>query len=177
MRNEAIDNMIDEHPSLNVSLQDFEHQDGGSSDAHRSPRFNISSHHSGFLSSDAGSDVPDSDSNGHWSPPAWRRHSGIGGGGGGWFKQELMQQASREDSPPRPSRETSSQYESAPEADVTLAENVRLPPDSPSRQPSGSPERDVLQESTAEKDVGKESSPVRDASNCKQPSAHVELLI
>ena len=139
---DAIDDMFDDHPSLSASLEDFEHN-GSPELANQSPLFNIPSIHSGFR--DDQSDLPESESGGPWSPPAWKRHSGIGQGGSGWYRQHSYLRhrpgSLSEGCSARVSRETSPQYESAQEGDITIPANVRLPTDSPlKRSPSPSPE-------------------------------------
>lgn len=140
-RLDAIEGIFDDHPSLSASLEDFEHN-ADNSEANRSPLFNLPSHHSGFLSEDAESEVAESDSGRPWSPPAWKRHSGIGAGPSGWFRQQSMLRerlAGTSGSSPRGSRETSPQYDSAQE-DLTIPANIRLPTDSPlKRSPSPEP--------------------------------------
>ncbi|MCJ1227203.1 hypothetical protein MMC12_003858 [Toensbergia leucococca] len=134
-RIEALDGMFDDHPSLSASLEDFEHNEN------RSPLFGLPSQHSGFKSDDSEIDA-ESNSDGPWSPPAWRRQNA----GSGWYQhQPYLEAPLRPSLPTSPSRsrETSPQYESAreDEEDITLPANIPLPRDtiSPSKEPSPSP--------------------------------------
>ncbi|KAI9770411.1 MAG: hypothetical protein M1840_003297 [Geoglossum simile] len=145
---DALDNVFDDHPSLSVSLEDFEHNDPHSEN-NRSPLFVIPSHHSGFYKSDGGdSDLPESDSGGPWSPPAWRRETSVGAGAannGMWqfYRPSSHRHEQRgaklnthnNGSPLKRSRETSPLYESANEGDTTLPPQHELPSKASSPQP------------------------------------------
>ncbi|CZS94503.1 hypothetical protein WAI453_008097 [Rhynchosporium graminicola] len=129
---DELEQMFEEHPSLNVSLQDFEPT---SSEIGQSPRFGYPSHHSGFLS-DTGSEMADSASGGRYSPPAWRRDEN-GNRSSGFWNRSLLGKRGREDS-----RESSPEYESADDGeDATLATaaRTRLPTGSISPQKQRSP--------------------------------------
>lgn len=69
-----LDNVFDDHPSLDASLEDFENN----SDARRSPLFGLPSQHSGFRADDSddgeaedSTPAPCAD---RWSPPGFRRY-------------------------------------------------------------------------------------------------------
>ncbi|KAH6723917.1 hypothetical protein DL95DRAFT_407707 [Leptodontidium sp. 2 PMI_412] len=131
---EELEQMFEEHPSLDASLQDFEPT---SSEIGQSPRFGYPSHHSGFLS-DTNSEMADSISGGRYSPPAWR-NDGNGNRSSGFWNRSMLGKRSREDS-----RESSPEYESADDGeDSTLAAaaRTRLPTGSisPEKQRSPSP--------------------------------------
>jgi hypothetical protein len=122
---EELENLFDDHPSLDASLQDFE---PGSSEIGQSPRFGYPSHHSGFRSSDTESEVVGSVSGGGYSPPAWRR-TGNGNRSSGFWRRSKNILGKRS----RSSRESSPEYESADDGgDATLAAAVRA------RLPTGS---------------------------------------
>ncbi|KAF2103856.1 hypothetical protein NA57DRAFT_70065 [Rhizodiscina lignyota] len=116
-----IDNLLDSHPSLTASLEDFEHDDTMRS----SPLFGIPSQHSGFRSEPSESE-PESEPPAPWSPPAWRKHAS------GWYQQNRFTSDSR--SPSHDDRHSS--YESAAsrgyghyddEGDLTIPANIPLP--------------------------------------------------
>ncbi|KAL9605879.1 MAG: hypothetical protein Q9179_000943 [Wetmoreana sp. 5 TL-2023] len=126
---------FDDHPSLSASLEDFEHND-------RSPTFGLPSQHSGFKSDDSEPDA-ESNSEGPWSPPAWRRHTVEAG----WYRHQPYAQDSRHLKPsmsPSRSRDTSPQYQSIKEdeGDTILPANIPLPRGSmsPVKEQSPSPE-------------------------------------
>lgn len=136
-----MDGIFDDHPSLNASLQDFEHgSEPGSPILHQ---FAYPSHHSGFQSgyrTESEDEMTSEASTGNYSPPAFRRINGGNHRDSGWWRkgEDLMNG--------RMSRETSPDYESAMEGDATLAVAARtkLPPsrlgtESPQRQRSPSP--------------------------------------
>lgn len=136
VRNDTLDNMYD-HPSLDASLEDFEHAD------QPSPTFRVPSHHSGFKSEDSEAGV-DSSSEPPWSPQAWRRSTASSG----WYRhQPYLRDSShlRSSTSPMKSRDSSPKYESAQEDDndVTLAANIPLPRGSlsPNKERSMSPTR------------------------------------
>ena len=135
---EHLQQAFDEHPSLAASLEDFE----SSSDTAQSPTFQIASQHSGFRSgiADIDSEPELSDSNGPWSPPAWRRPTS------GWFQHNdrlgVASVAGPYRSPAR-SRESSPLHDSdtlphQEDPDLTLPAEVPLP-GSPTKHRSPSP--------------------------------------
>ena len=136
-RMDSLDGMFDDHPSLSASLEDFENNENAS------PLFRLPSQHSGFKSDDSEADV-ESNSEGPWSPPAWKQQNT----GSGWYRHQPYQQGNpdpRSSGSPSRSRETSPKYESAreDEGDVTIPANIPLPRGSLSpvkeRSPSPSP--------------------------------------
>ena len=133
---EELESLFNDHPSLNASLQDFEH---GSTDLNQSHRFGYPSHHSGFRS-ETESDIAPSDSGGRYSPPAWRREGNGHRSSGFWNRQNhTLRDRSRG------SRESTPEYESADEGrDATLeaARRVRLPTGSISPEKRRSPSPD-----------------------------------
>ncbi|KAL2851825.1 hypothetical protein BJX68DRAFT_68553 [Aspergillus pseudodeflectus] len=153
---DELDNVFDDHPSLDASLEDFEN----TSNAHRSPLFGLPSQHSGFRSE--GSDNEDEDATpqgDRWSPPGFRRYDNVPGSG--WYRHQPYNRIIDHERfglkptvgvSPSQSREPSPQYEDAPEApmagtrslsaetaDVTVAANVPLPPDADSPMKGRSP--------------------------------------
>ncbi|MCJ1301238.1 hypothetical protein MMC08_004037 [Hypocenomyce scalaris] len=136
-RMDSLDGMFDDHPSLSASLEDFENNENAS------PLFRLPSQHSGFKSDDSEADV-ESNSEGPWSPPAWKQQNT----GSGWYRHQPYQQGNpdpRSSGSPSRSREMSPKYESAreDEGDVTIPANIPLPRGSMSpvkeRSPSPSP--------------------------------------
>ncbi|KAL8702167.1 MAG: hypothetical protein Q9224_000129 [Gallowayella concinna] len=126
---------FDDHPSLAASLEDFEHND-------RSPTFGMPSQHSGFKSEES-EPGGDSNSEGPWSPPAWRRQVADAG----WYRHQPYPQNSRHLKPstsPSRSRHTSPQYQSAQEeeGDTILPASIPLPRGSmsPAKEQSPSPQ-------------------------------------
>jgi hypothetical protein len=161
--------LFDDHPSLDASLQDFEH---GSSDVPPSPCLRQNpgypSHHSGFRSdsdSDSHSPAP-SGSNGRYSPPAWRRDDQGNRSSGFWDRVGVSRGDSRESSP---------DYESADDGeDETLAAamRTRLPTGSLSPEKQGTPASDGFEDDSGD-DVfgaveGKEVGIPETPSNCKR---------
>ena len=129
---------FDDHPSLSASLEDFEHND-------RSPTFAMPSQHSGFKSEES---EPEGDSNseGPWSPPAWRRQIADAG----WYRHQPYAHDNQRSKPsisPSRSRHTSPQYKSArdEEGDTILPANIPLPRGSMSPVKEQSPAPDVVQ--------------------------------
>jgi hypothetical protein len=126
---EELENLFDDHPSLDASLQDFEN---GASDYATSPHLPVDnlknlypSHHSGFRSEDEDSEMGEQ-SLGGYSPPAWRR-IGDGRSSGFWNRNDSLRMRDRV------SRDDSPAYESADDGyDQTLAAAVRT------RLPTGS---------------------------------------
>ncbi|KAL2851947.1 hypothetical protein BJY01DRAFT_103167 [Aspergillus pseudoustus] len=160
---DELDNVFDDHPSLDASLEDFEN----TSNSHRSPLFGLPSQHSGFRSE---SDNEDEDATPHgdrWSPPGFRRYD-DNVPGSGWYRHQPYNRIIDHERfglkptvgiSPSQSREASPQYEDAPEApmagtrslsaetgDVTVAASVPLPPDadSPLKGRSPSPLRSPI---------------------------------
>ncbi len=143
-RMDLLDQAFDDHPSLTASLEDFEQTDN------RSPVFAIPSQHSGFRSDESEPD-PESNSEGPWSPPAWRKSSAATH----WYRHQPYAQSNHSLKPSAShsrSRGTSPQYESAHEddGDLTIPANIPLPRGSLSpvkeRSPSPSPNREKLEE-------------------------------
>jgi len=135
---EELEGLFDDHPSLDASLQDFE--PGSNSEIGHSPRFPpyppYPSHHSGFRS-DSDSEMANSDSNGRYSPPAWRRELDGHRSSGFWNKRTHIL-----DKRNRGSRDSSPEYESADDgAERTLeaATRTRLPTGSLSPEKRRSP--------------------------------------
>ncbi|KAJ5417820.1 uncharacterized protein N7487_001370 [Penicillium crustosum] len=121
---DELDNVFDDHPSLDASLEDFENN----TNPHRSPMFALPSQHSGFRSEDSdGEDGEIEDpAQERWSPP-------------GFHQPEYIQGIGLSASPSQ-SREPSPQYEDALEGptksrqvdraspgDISVAANVPLP--------------------------------------------------
>lgn len=141
-RMDLLDQAFDDHPSLSASLEDFEHTDN------RSPVFAIPSQHSGFRSDESEPDA-ESNSEGPWSPPAWRKPNNNAAH---WYRHQPYAQSLKPSASPSRSRGTSPQYESAREddGDLTLPANIPLPRGSLSpvkeRSPSPSPFRETQEE-------------------------------
>ncbi|KAJ5226002.1 hypothetical protein N7468_007227 [Penicillium chermesinum] len=156
---DELDDVFDDHPSLDASLEDFENN----SNAHRFPLFGMPSQHSGFRSEDSDEEISDP-ANDRWSPPTLRGHDFVQGSG--WYRGqpytrptdlqgqrlELKPTAGLQNMSPSLSREPSPQYEDALEdptktkanehadlADATAAANVPLPLESPTPQSGRSP--------------------------------------
>ncbi|KAH8427528.1 uncharacterized protein LDX57_005241 [Aspergillus melleus] len=155
---DELDNVFDDHPSLDASLEDFEN----ASNSHRSPVFGLPSQHSGFRSEDSEDEdaTPQAE---RWSPPGFRRYDYVQGSG--WYRHQPYSRAIDHERlglkptvelSPSQSREPSPQYEDALEgttavqrstsADTgvaTIAANVPLPRDTDSplkgRSPSPGP--------------------------------------
>ncbi|KAL3496028.1 hypothetical protein BJX62DRAFT_146991 [Aspergillus germanicus] len=153
---DELDNVFDDHPSLDASLEDFEN----TSNAHRSPLFGLPSQHSGFRSEESENEDEDATPQGdRWSPPGFRRYDNVPGSG--WYRHQPYNRIIDHERfglkptvgvSPSQSREPSPQYEDAPEApmagtrslsaetaDVTVAANVPLPPDADSPMKGRSP--------------------------------------
>lgn len=153
---DELDNVFDDHPSLDASLEDFENN----SNAHRSPAFGIPSQHSGFRSEESDADDEDLTPNGErWSPPGFRRYDYVQGSG--WYRHQPYVRKPDQDRlllkptvglSPSQSREASPQYEDALEGpatvrrghstdtgDLTIAANVPLPNDADPPQNARSP--------------------------------------
>ncbi|KAL4920160.1 hypothetical protein BDW62DRAFT_23577 [Aspergillus aurantiobrunneus] len=163
---DELDNVFDDHPSLDASLEDFEN----TSNSHRSPVFGLPSQHSGFRSEESDGEDEDTTPVGErWSPPGFRRYDYVLGSG--WYRHQPYSRKIDHERfglkptvgvSPSQSREPSPQYEDAPEApmaghrslstetgDVTVAANVPLPPeaDAPLKGRSLSPVRAPVQPS------------------------------
>ncbi|GAQ06463.1 hypothetical protein ALT_3784 [Aspergillus lentulus] len=153
---DELDNVFDDHPSLDASLEDFENN----SNAHRSPVFGLPSQHSGFRSEESEGEEEDTTPNGErWSPPGFRRYDYVQGSG--WYRHQPYLRKGENNRPvlkptvgvsPSVSREASPQYEdaidtpsvkkrseSADTGDATIAANVPLPSDTPLKGRSPSP--------------------------------------
>lgn len=155
---EELEGLFDDHPSLDASLQDFEHPLGNSEQpAHHyqhprrqqtlsSPRqhFGYPSHHSGFRSEDSESDLDVSI--GRFSPPAWRRDGDGKRSNGFWSGSLHASRRSMLGKEESSGRESSMEYQSADEGDdrdITLAQaaRTRLPRSaSPEKRRSPSPD-------------------------------------
>lgn len=164
-RMDKIDQVFDDHPSLSASLEDFEHHEN------RSPLFGLPSQHSGFKSDESEADA-ESNSEGPWSPPAWRQPNPAGG----WYRHQPYPQKNQSLKPPASasrSRDTSPQYESAreDEEDLTIPANIPLPRGSLSpvkeRSPSPSPYFEKRQGPV--KMQNKEPRPENPNNNCTPP--------
>lgn len=158
---DELDNVFDDHPSLDASLEDFEN----TSNAHRSPVFGLPSQHSGFRSEESDAEEDDMTPNGErWSPPGFQRYDYVQGSG--WYRHQPYLRKIDQDRlglkptvglSPSQSREPSPQYEDALEApmagkrssstdtgDLTIAAKVPLPIDAEAphkaRSPSTGPE-------------------------------------
>lgn len=170
---DELDNVFDDHPSLDASLEDFENN----SNAHRSPLFGLPSQHSGFRSEDSDGEIDDPNANERWSPPGLRQHDYVQGSG--WYRhQPYPRQGNMNERlelrptiglslSPSMSREPSPQYEDALEdpnkgkphddadaADITAAVNVPLPVDvgtpQTGRSPSPCPRRNTAAQAPVE---------------------------
>ncbi|KAI9934988.1 hypothetical protein ASPWEDRAFT_663686 [Aspergillus wentii DTO 134E9] len=153
---DELDNVFDDHPSLDASLEDFENN----SNAHRSPMFGLPSQHSGFRSEESEGEEEDLTPNGErWSPPGFRRYDYVQGSG--WYRHQPYLRKIDQDRlslkptvglSPSQSREPSPQYEDALESptvgkrsdtetgdSITIAANVPLPTDADSPQKGRSP--------------------------------------
>ncbi|MBE7179842.1 MAG: hypothetical protein INR71_01320 [Terriglobus roseus] len=111
--------LLDSHPSLAASLEDFEHDDMRSRTS-QSPMFGIPSQHSGFR--DPSESEAESEPHAPWSPPAWRKESS------GWYQRHAFSHSrsgSRELSPPY--RDATSARSGSRDHDLTLARNIPLP--------------------------------------------------
>ncbi|KAL3423839.1 hypothetical protein PVAG01_05586 [Phlyctema vagabunda] len=135
---EELERVFDDHPSLDASLQDFEHP-GSNSDV-LSPKFAyLHSHHSGFRS-DTDSEMEDSisASGGRFSPPAWRREGDGKRSSGFWNKASGLSHRRVY------SRESSAGFDITDDREATLeaARRTRLPTGSlsPEKKRSPSPE-------------------------------------
>ncbi|KAL4933398.1 uncharacterized protein BDV17DRAFT_279130 [Aspergillus undulatus] len=151
---DELDNVFDDHPSLDASLEDFEN----TSNAHRSPVFGLPSQHSGFRWEESDGEDEDTIAAGdRWSPPGFRRYDHTPGSG--WYRHQPYERKIDHERfglkptvgvSPSQSREASPQYEDAPEApvaghrsplspetggDVTVAANVPLPEEAGSGSP------------------------------------------
>ncbi|EAU38036.1 conserved hypothetical protein [Aspergillus terreus NIH2624] len=177
---DELDNVFDDHPSLDASLEDFENN----SNAHRSPVFGLPSQHSGFRSEESDGDDDDTTPNGErWSPPGFRRYDYVQGSG--WYRHQPYLRKPDHDRlalkptvglSPSQSREPSPQYEDALEGpaasrrghsvegggDVTVAANVPLPTDADTpqkgRSPSPGPVQGAASPSPEGMDFGSENN-------------------
>lgn len=134
--------MVDSHPSLTASLEDFEHDE---ETTRTSPMFGLPSQHSGFRSEPSESE-PESEPRAPWSPPAWRKHAS------GWYSHNRLSTTSRSPSHHSSPRTRHSSYESAygyedDEGEITIPAHIPLPP-SPEKntprstaEPAGDEER------------------------------------
>ncbi|KAJ5093684.1 hypothetical protein N7456_009545 [Penicillium angulare] len=143
---DELDNVFDDHPSLDASLEDFENN----SNAHRSPLFGMPSQHSGFRSEESDGEIDEPGPGERWSPPGLRQHDYVQGSG--WYRHQPYQRKGNLNQrlelrptiglslSPSLSREPSPQYEDALEdpskgktnddvdpTDITAAVNIPLP--------------------------------------------------
>ncbi|KAL4958712.1 uncharacterized protein BDV14DRAFT_194346 [Aspergillus stella-maris] len=128
---DELDNVFDDHPSLDASLEDFEN----TSNAHRSPIFGLPSQHSGFRSEESDGEDEDTIAAGdRWSPPGFRRYDHTPGSG--WYRHQPYERKIDHDRfslkptvglSPSQSREASPQYEDAPEAPAAGHRSPRSP--------------------------------------------------
>ncbi|KAL2872802.1 uncharacterized protein BJX67DRAFT_18884 [Aspergillus lucknowensis] len=157
---DELDNVFDDHPSLDASLEDFEN----TSNPHRSPIFGLPSQHSGFRSEESDGEGDDTTPVGEpWSPPGFRRYDPTPSSG--WYRHQPYSRKVDHERfglkptvgvSPSQSREPSPQYEDALERpteqiqslspepeDVSVAASIPLPPDadSPLKGRSPSPMR------------------------------------
>lgn len=182
---DELDNVFDDHPSLDASLEDFENN----SHAHRSPVYGLPSQHSGFRSQDSDGEDEDATPNGErWSPPGFRRYDYVQGSG--WYRHQpylrkvdsdrLSHKPSTALSPSQ-SREPSPQFEDANESpavgkrgdseprEITVAANVPLPKDADTPQKGRSPSPGPPARTARPDKEGKElaSSENNNLSNCR----------
>lgn len=127
MMMDALDTNFDDHPSLDASLEDFEHPD--SPPNRSSPIFGLPSQHSGFRDdySDEGTDNGEEVVNERWSPPGLRRFDPVHGSS--WYRHqpylrddifERFQLRSVGGLGPSQSREASPQFEDALEMPMPI---------------------------------------------------------
>lgn len=164
---DELDNVFDDHPSLEASLEDYE----SNTELRRSPMFGLPSQHSGFRSdeSDEEEDEIEDPAQERWSPPGFQHEYAKGSG---WYRHQpyerhvdsYLKPTIRLSVSPSQSREASPQYEDAPESpvkkidsaipgDISVAANVPLPAvedtplngRSPSPPPAPSSDRTVRQ--------------------------------
>lgn len=171
-----IDKMLEDHPSLSASLEDFEER------SRPSPLFGLPSQHSGFRSgiSDETNPDPDMDSScgESWSPPGFQRkyvlHQHLTPTpGSGWYRHQPYLRDTPDlrptaNSSPSRSREVSPQYEDAVESpvgtddpsDLTVPANVPLPSEavSPVKDRSTSPDPSLKSEVKVEEDGANDGS-------------------
>ena len=181
---DELDNVFDDHPSLDASLEDFE------SNTQRSPMFGLPSQHSGFRSEDSEGEEGEVEDPVHdrWSPPGFQ-HEYVQSSG--WYRHQpyLRKGNPHQLKPtiglsvsPSQSREPSPQYEDALEGpakgrgdratpgDISVAANVPLPAGadtplhgrSPSPPPAPSTERTARQSPEDDEGFGAEN-----LSNCR----------
>ena len=125
---------LDDHASITPSIEEEYER--------HSPTFDLPSQHSGFRSENPESDIDDHSSTGApWSPPGFKSHNMSASG---WFRHDPYgRHQLRPSHSPSHSRQTSPEYQDAPEdADVTIAARVPLPKgtDSPVKERSPEPE-------------------------------------
>ena len=141
-----LDDMYDDHPSLDASLEDFE---SNTNNHRRSPLFELPSQHSGFRSESEEGEM-ERESNERWSPPGFRPHDYVPNSG--WYRhQPYVRRDDHGDARSRRSSPALSPEHNALVAgagdvgdltDVTIAANVPLPlgTDSPLKGRSPSPD-------------------------------------
>ncbi|KAF7718232.1 Uncharacterized protein PECH_002045 [Penicillium ucsense] len=153
---DELDNVFDDHPSLDASLEDFENN----SNAHRSPLFGLPSQHSGFRSEESDGELDDPTPGERWSPPGL--HPREFNHGSSWYRHQPYAHNTHHPTgrlalkptvgvslSPSLSREASPQYEDAVEVssrqkshddgEVTIAANIPLPNSAETPQAGRSP--------------------------------------
>ncbi|KAJ5495995.1 hypothetical protein N7539_001111 [Penicillium diatomitis] len=153
---DELDNVFDDHPSLDASLEDFENH----SNAHRSPLFGLPSQHSGFRSEESEGELDDQTPGERWSPPGL--HPREFNHGSSWYQHQPYAHNTHNPTgrlalkptvgvslSPSLSREASPQYEDAVEVssrqkshddgEVTIAANIPLPNSAETPQAGRSP--------------------------------------
>lgn len=145
---QELETLFDDHPSLDASLQDFEHGSSSIGRTSPTPRFMLPPHHHSRSRSDSGSEnsrsprslsrsrSPLAPSDGRYSPPAWRRDRDGHRSSGFWGRVGGRGLSSRESSPAFESAD-----EGEEEEDETLAAalRTRLPTGSLSPEKQGTP--------------------------------------
>lgn len=174
---DELEKILDDHPSLSASLEDFEEQQN------RSPLFDLPSQHSGFKSEPEDSEIDEKSSNGApWSPPGFRRHIRGGSRGvGSWLRHDPYGTAHRLDlrpamSPSR-SRQTSPEYQDARDGDddPTLPANIPLPPGTESPMKERSPEPEPVHDNIAPVFEEDEPKMISNPQNCTALLSHTLL--
>ncbi|TQB72249.1 hypothetical protein MPDQ_006968 [Monascus purpureus] len=128
---DELDDVFDDHPSLDVSLEDFERAESPQSH-HASPPLEIPSQHSGFRedASDNGTDITEEEGpQPRWSPPGFR-HDYVNGSS--WYRHQpyMKGEPGRMELVPagtfsaNQSREVTPQFEDA--AETPAVKNIRF---------------------------------------------------
>jgi hypothetical protein len=171
-----LDDIYDDHPSLDASLEDFE---TNTNNNRRSPLFELPSQHSGFRLEESEGEM-EQENNEPWSPPGFRQHDYVPNSG--WYRhQPYPRRDDQADARSRRSSPAVSREPSAPLtgpcdigslADITLAANVPLPPGTDSPLKGRSPSPDLASRGEGIKDEGSEGRDndvpeTGNLSNCK----------